>query len=67
MPPRLPESTLHDVEAQCPQCGDCRTLMIYAPPEKVVMLRLCDSCQGLPKRPAQPPEREASLPYKDSD
>lgn len=61
---RSETSTLHDVQATCTSCGVVRTLSIFAPPEKLTMLRICDSCQGLKPRPAVP-ERPTSLPYPD--
>lgn len=55
-------STLHDVQAICPDCGWVRTLQIFAPPEKVEMMRLCDGCQRFPRR-----DRPTTPPYKDSE
>ena len=55
------KSTLHEVEARCPICGVIRTLLAYAPPDKVTMDRLCDACA----QPKRIPDRVYATPYKD--
>lgn len=57
-------STVHDVEARCPECGVVRVLQIFAPPAKVVMQRACDPCNGF--APVWP-VRERALPYKEAE